>query len=113
MNGMIRRLSVVFAGAMISFLVGCSGALVGSRNPYAIPQSEAQWIRDGEPIVFENEAWYPKDDVDVLTNQEVYLLGEYEGVQFFVEKADVRPYNRLYTKFGENRFRVFVKQRHD
>ena len=114
MDNQIKRFLFACGGILIFLSSGCGGNFTGlHKNPYAFPQLEAQWIRDGEPIVFENESWYPKDDIDVLTNQEVYLLGEYKGVQFFVERADVRPYNRLYTKFAENRFRIYTKEHDD
>jgi len=100
---------------MIIFVAGCNGTLTRTRNDahYPVPQIEAEWIQNGEPLVFEGESWYPKDDVDVLTDDEVYLLGEYRGVQFFVEKVDIRPYHRLRTKFAENRFRAYARERND
>ena len=70
---------------------------------------EAEWIRNGEPISFEGEMWYPKDTVETLLDSEVILLGEYRDVQFFVDKIDIRPFARLYTKFHEKRFRVFQR----
>ena len=71
---------------------------------------EAEWIRNGEPIVFENESWYPQDDIENYGDNELYLLGKYKGIEFYVEKMDVRPYNHLYTKFGENKYRLFEKR---
>jgi hypothetical protein len=46
-------------------------------------------------------------------DNEVYLMGEHKGVQFFIEKIDVRPYNQLYTKMARNKFRVFQKNSTD
>jgi hypothetical protein len=114
-NRTIKSYFAFFSLVIIIFLLGCTGTLTRASKdrPYPFSEVEASWIQDGQPIVFENEAWNPKDDVDVLTDQEVFLLGEYQGVQFFVEKADVRPYNRLYTKFAENRFRIFTKNKND
>ncbi len=43
-------------------------------------------------------------------DSEVLLLGEYRNVQFFIDKIDVRPYARLYTKFANNQFRFFKKR---
>jgi len=95
----------------VSFFVGCqaSPGNVGQLQSYAVSSVEADWIRNGEPIVFEKEEWYPADGVESLQDVEMQILGEYRGVQFFVEKTDVRPYNRLYTKFGRNKFRFFEK----
>ena len=81
---------------------------IGNMSTYAIPPNgEAQWIRNGEPIDFEENLWYPQDEVDTLLDSEVVPMGEYRSVQFFVETTDVRPLNQLYTKFGRNKFRVY------
>ncbi len=91
----------------IFFIFGCkTQGNVGSLQSYTISE-EPLWIRNGEPIEFEQQSWYPADGVESLLDSEVQLLGEYRGTQFFVEKIDVRPYNRLYTKFGRNKFRIF------
>jgi len=94
------------------FLSSCVSAKNATDKvvSYPIPASEAQWIRDGDPIEFEGEKWVPQDTIELLKDSEVTLLGEYRGVQFFIENVDVRPYNRLYTKFGRNQFRVFLKK---
>ena len=84
------------------------GAVVVQQYP--TPQEEAGWIVKGEPVVFEGQQWAAQDYVDILLDSEVVLVGEYNGVQLFVEKIDVRPYDRLYTKFGVNKFRVLTKE---
>lgn len=68
---------------------------------------EAAWIINGEPIEYEGKKWYPQDGIEILTDEEVYLLGTYRDVMFFAEKTDVRPYRRIYTQFGPNKFRYF------
>ena len=97
-------------------LLGCAGN-ASSKNagqlqsyPYAV--IEAGWIRDGQPIEYDGEQWFPQDDVEILMDYEVYQIGEYKGVPFFVEKVDIRPYKRLYTKFNKNKFRYYEKK-HD
>ena len=98
---------------MFLFLAGCTPNLPGNTGQvqsYDAPVIEARWIRNGEPIEFEGEKWYPVDGVDVLTDNEVLLLGQYQGVNFFVHRVDVRPYDRLYTKFGKNQFRFYQKK---
>jgi hypothetical protein len=100
----------------VTLLTSCSSNVkgnVGLMPNYAIPQEEAAWIRNGEPILFEEEYWYPQDNYDVLLDSEVIPVGEYQGVQFFVGKIDVRPYDRLYSKFGKNKFRIFKKKTPD
>ncbi|MCA9400776.1 MAG: hypothetical protein KC713_04055 [Candidatus Omnitrophica bacterium] len=94
-------------------LNGCSGTTgnIGQLQSYEFSTREADWIRNGEPIEFEDALWYPADGVEVLMDNEMILLGEYQGVQFFVEKMDVRPYERIYTKYGRNQFRFFEKKK--
>lgn len=94
------------------FLQGCqtTSGNEGKFQNFSPPAQEVQWIRNGEPIEFEGEYWYPQDNVEILTDAEVFLTGNYQGVPFFTEKVDVRPYNRLLTKFSHNKFRVFKKQ---
>ncbi|MBM3248352.1 MAG: hypothetical protein FJZ10_02880 [Candidatus Omnitrophica bacterium] len=70
---------------------------------------ESQWIRNGEPIIFEEEAWYPKDVIENLKDGEMLLIFTYNGERVYIEKREIRPYNRLYTKFGKYQFRVFEK----
>lgn len=82
---------------------------VGNMQTFSAPTAEALWIRQGEPISFEGDLWAPADGIEGLQDNEMYLLGKYREVFYFVEKVDVRPYNRLYTKFGRNQFRYFEK----
>jgi hypothetical protein len=98
------------AGFLLMLLTGCSSGSNHILSQYSAPQKEADWIIQGHPIEFEGELWYPQDNVDNFLDSEVALLGEYQGVQFFSEKVDVRPYERLYTKFGPNKFRAYTKR---
>ncbi len=94
-------------------LAGCGGLRKGNDGNmmlYAVPREEAAWIRDGEPIEFEDQLWYPQDGFDILTDSELIKVGRYRGVEFFVSKADVRPFYRLYTKFDRNKFRYFEQR---
>ncbi len=108
-------LKIVFVFIVMINLVGCSASTYKRRKPrsYMIPEVESEWILIGSPISFEEELWYPEDDIDILSDDEVYLLGEYNDTEFFVAKIDVRPYNRIYTKFEKNKFRVFEKKAND
>ena len=74
---------------------------------------EAEWIRNGEPIEFEEELWYPADSVEGFLDSEMMLVGTYRNVQFFIDKVDVRPYDRLYTKFSRNQFRFYEKRKEE
>ncbi len=107
MRGLFFRLGCLSCLVMVVSSCAHSERNMGQMSVYKIPQQEAEWIRDGEPIEFEGERWYPRDRLEVLLDSEVILMGQYREIQFFVETRDVRPYNRLYTKFGRNRFRIF------
>ena len=92
------------------FLGGCASLNSGNDGQvqsYPAPAIEAAWIRDGEAIEFEGYKWYPVNDYEVLDDSEVYLVGEYKGVEIFVEKIATKPYERIYTKFDKNKFRYF------
>ena len=96
---------------MAVFLTGCFSMQnnQGNMQKYDSPSLEAEWIRNGDPIEFEGDLWYPQDAIDILLDSEVARVGEHQQVEFFIEKTDVRPYNRLYTKFGRNKFRIYQK----
>ncbi len=99
-----------------AWLVGCShtpNQNEGQLQSYRVPDVEAGWIREGQPIEYEGKRWYPINDVEVLLDMEVYQVSEYKGVQIFVDKVDTKPYKRLYTKFAKNKFRYFEKRDHD
>ena len=112
---MIKGLWSVMVIILILSLNGCryGAGNEGSVQNYPTMVVEPVWIRNGEPLEFEGELWYPVDGVESLLDSEIYLLGEYRNIQFFIDKVDVRPYNRLYTKFGKNKFRYFKKRLHD
>lgn len=93
------------------WLTGCrSSGNIGNVFNYPIPSVEAAWIRNGEPVEFEGELWFPADGVENFQDTEMFLAGEYKGIQFFVDRTDVRPYQRIYTKFDRNKFRFFEKR---
>ena len=95
------------------FCAGCqtSGGNVGHLQSYPVASIEAEWIRNGEPILFEEEEWYPADSVEGFMDSEMIPVDIYRDVRFFTDKVDVRPYDRLYTKFGRNQFRFFEKRK--
>ncbi|MBP9854426.1 MAG: hypothetical protein KBD53_06135 [Candidatus Omnitrophica bacterium] len=107
---MLNRTKIYFtlSVCLIVFSVGCAARSGNKGNVQQyVANMEAEWIRNGEPIVFENESWYPVDGIESLIDTEVMPVVEYKGVTVFIDKVDVRPYNRLYTKFGINKYRYF------
>ena len=99
-----------------SFAGGCASVSTdndGQIQSYPAPVIEAGWIRDGEPIEYDGNKWYPVNDYEVLQDSEVFQIAEYKGVQVFVEKIDTKPYERIYTKFDKNKFRYFERREDD
>ncbi len=92
------------------FLPGCAQNGVITKGFHATTNTEAEWIRNGQPIQFEGELWFPADGIENLLDSEMDLVDAYNDVEVFVEKKDVRPYSRLYTKFAKNKFRFFEKR---
>lgn len=80
---------------------------------YSFPSVEPSWIRNGEPIAYEGEQWYPKDGTETFLDSEMAHLMDYRSIQIFTDKKDVKPFNRLYTKFGKNKFRYFERRQED
>ena len=110
-----QRLQIFLTSMLFVVTAGCSLSKgnVGQVQSYVVPAVEAAWILRGEPIEFEGELWYPQDGIETILDSEVYLLMTYKGGQVFTDKIDVRPYNRLYTKFGYNQFRYFQRKEED
>ncbi len=101
---------------MALWMAGCTHVTTGNDGQlqsYAAPAVEAGWIRSGEPIDFEGRKWYSVDDTESLMDSEVYQVGEYKDVPIFVEKIDAKPYDRLYTKFANGRFRYYEHAKND
>jgi len=116
MNNKHRLLGFGLCLMLSLFLGGCASLNSGNDGQvqsYPAPGVEAQWIRNGEPIEFEGSKWYPANDYEVLEDSEVYQVGQYKGVQVFVEKIATKPFDRIYTKFDKNQFRYFERRDDD
>jgi len=107
-----NQFSLGFLICMSLLMAGCSSTgNSGSIQSYAFPTVEAKWIRDGEAIFYDGKRWYPQDDIEVMQDSEVSLIGDYRAVQIFTAKTDVKPYDRLYTKFAFNKYRYYIVQK--
>ena len=112
----MRPYLVLILMFVAAFTAGCAHGPSGNDGQlqsYPYPAIEAGWIRNGEPIVYDGHQWFPVDDVENLLDAEVYQIGEYKGTQIFVDKADAKPYDRIYTKFARGKFRYFERPRND
>ncbi|MBF0388271.1 MAG: hypothetical protein HQL20_10565 [Candidatus Omnitrophica bacterium] len=88
---------------------GCAGssrALDNGVNSGA-PLTEPDWIRNGEAIELENNIWFPTREVERFMDGEMFRIGNYRGVEVFIERTDIRPFARLYTRFDQGRYRAF------
>ncbi len=98
----------------VVMLFSMAGCAMPSRSLDAgganTPLTEAAWIRNGEPLQMEEAAWYPTDEVENLLDTEMFRIGQYRDVDVYIERADVKPYARLYTLFGKSRYRAFEQQ---
>jgi len=109
-----RQLKLTSILVLILLGAGCQTTTTHKQKMvgiYSIPSIEEEWIRQGQPLEFEGDLWYPQDGIEVFLDSEVYYIGEYKSASFFIDKQDVRPYNRLYTKFDKNQFRYFKKKK--
>lgn len=86
-----------------------SGCVELNKQAWEYSVEEPQWIKNGEPIIFENQKWYPRDIIETLLDEEMFNIFTYNGEKIYIEKKEVRPYNRLYTKFGKLKYRLFEK----
>lgn len=99
-------LLLLLAGGLV-LLGGCSASkTVNSSALRGGMGIEPEWVRNGEPVHFEGEDWYPTDDVENLFDSEVYRAGEYRSTVIYLEKVDVRPFARVYLYFGPDRYRA-------
>ena len=94
------------------FLAGCTSSKGAKERLWSVRSqpTEPEWIRNGEPITFEGELWFPADSTENLLDSEVYQVGEYKEIPIYIELMDVKPYGRLYTKFGRHKFRFFERK---
>ena len=105
----MKKILTALIGIGTIFVAGCVTTSRTDEAPIvtAAQLTEPVWIRNGEPIVFEGEDWFPTDEVENLLDSEVYQAGTYLDQPFFIEKIDVRPFDRVYTHFSKNRYRAF------
>ena len=113
MGLIMRFLACVLMGLVCSSCSTADKGNDGLLQSYAAPVIEAAWIRNGEPVVLDKEQWFPVRDTESLLDPDVYQIGEYKGVQIFVEKTDIKPYERIYTKFAKGKYRYFERPEND
>ncbi len=103
----VKCILVVFLAVV---LAGCIAGSGGRRNvDYAI--KEAGWIKDGKPIIHDNRSWYPTEYIENHLDGEMEYVGEFQSVPFYVERRQIKPYNRVYTKFDYHKYRVFLAKK--
>lgn len=108
----MRNILALFAFFCWVSMAGCTLPHRGDEGPpgmIAAHLTEPLWIRNGEPVMFESEAWLPTDEVESFLDSEIYQAGTYRDVLFYIEKSDIRPFARIYTYFSKNRYRAFER----
>jgi len=116
MKNKLARWQLALLFMLTGSLGGCASVNTGNDGQvqsYPAPAIEAEWIRNGEPIIYDGAKWYPVNDFEVLSDSEVYQITEYKDVQVFVAKIDTKPYQRIYTKFDKNKFRYYERKDND
>lgn len=72
---------------------------------------EAAWIKDGKPILYDNKSWYPTEFIENHLDKEMEYIDSFQKVPFYVERRQIRPYDRLYTKFDYHKYRMFLEKK--
>ncbi|MEW6008659.1 MAG: hypothetical protein AB1629_03400 [Candidatus Omnitrophota bacterium] len=103
-----------FKGILVLFLAivlaGCAGSYAARRNiDYAI--KEAEWIKDGKPLIYDNKSWYATEFIENHLDNEMEYVGEFQNAPFYVERRQIKPYNRIYTKFDYHKYRLFLERK--
>ncbi len=73
----------------------------------SLPLTEPVWVHNGEPIEMEGGVWFPTREVERFMDSEMFLIGKIRDTNVYVERTDVKPYARLYTRFDQGRYRAF------
>jgi hypothetical protein len=92
----------------LGLILGCEVPTAYTRAQFAV--NEPPWIREGQPIIYNNQNWYPSEEVENFTDGEMEYVATYNDAPFYVEKRQVKPFNRIYTKFGYHKYRIFLKR---
>lgn len=106
----IRSCSFLGLLAFIALVAGCTAS--GNKGQVATSVNllgEPAWIVEGHPVEFEGEQWFPQDGVDTFLDSEIRQVTTHKNIPVYVDKVDIRPYDRLYTKFDKYRYRYFEK----
>lgn len=110
--GNIRFFIIFILLFFISSLLGCvAGSSSRRYGDYAM--KEADWIKEGRPLINKNNKWYPTEYIENHLDSEMEYVGEFQQVSFYVERRQIKPYNRIYTKFEYHKYRRFTKKNHD
>lgn len=106
----MKARSCILFVLLVFMAVGCAGGqAVGRRADYAI--KEADWVREGKPVIYENKNWYPSEYIENHLDNEMERIGEFQEVPFYVERRQIKPFNRLYTKFDYHKYRLFIARK--
>jgi len=102
---MLKPITFFVVGMVL--ISGCGGGAPVETIAYVEPD----WVREGEPVILQEVKWYPLDVIEHFEYREMVYVDEYKGQKVFVEKRDVKPYDRLYMKIDPLTFRAFKQKK--
>ncbi len=110
----MKNKGFIFIALMLCAIIftGCAtGSWSRRSKDYAI--KEADWVREGKPIIYESKSWYPTEYIENHLDKEMEYIGEFQQLPFYVELRQIKPYNRVYTKFNYHKYRLFTLKEED
>lgn len=102
-------LKTIFALLILSF-AGCAASQSGSFSR-EYKSKEAGWIKEGKPIIFEARSWYPTEYIENHIDSEMDYVDQFQNVPFYVERRQIKPFDRIYTKFDYHKYRLFLEKK--
>jgi hypothetical protein len=105
-----NQFGIFLVSLFFIILSGCTSTSGGNYGrDYAL--READWIKEGKPIIFDSRTWNPTEYIENHLDSEMDYVGEFQKVPFYVERRQIKPYNRIYTKFDYHKYRLFLEKK--
>ncbi len=95
---------------LIFGFAGCAANQSGALNK-DFTTREAGWVKEGKPIIFESRSWYPTEYIENHVDSEMDYVDQFQNVPFYVERRQIKPFDRIYTKFDYHKYRLFIEKK--
>lgn len=89
---------------------GCATNQSGAFNK-DFSTREAGWVKEGKPIIFGSSSWYPTEYIENHLDAEMEYVDQFQNVPFYVERRQIKPFDRIYTKFDYHKYRLFLEKK--